>query len=136
MGEPLTLVNETKKTKLVRRARIWRERPITDEDIFYGTDECGRSGWFLRLTVTGLYPRRVGPYRTERQAIEVLEEFLADLEVEPLCELSNDGHNRTARVNGRVVGGRGFRLMSKIGQQAVSLERLEQLLAQAKQKGR
>lgn len=47
-----------------------------------------------------------------------------------------NGHSRTAIVNGRVVGGRGFRLMSKIGQHAISLNRLEQLLAQAKQKGR
>ena len=47
-----------------------------------------------------------------------------------------NGHSRTARVNGRIVGGRGFRLMSKIGQQAISLNRLEQLLAQAKQKER
>jgi len=47
-----------------------------------------------------------------------------------------NGHNRTARVNGRVVGGRGFRLMSKIGQHAISLDRLERLLAQAKQRGR
>jgi hypothetical protein len=34
-------------------------------------------------------------------------------------------------VNGRIVGGRGLRLMSKIGQQAISLNRLEQLLAEA-----
>lgn len=47
-----------------------------------------------------------------------------------------NGHSRTAIVNGRVVGGRGFRLMSKIGQYAISLNRLEQLLAQAKSKGR
>jgi hypothetical protein len=43
-----------------------------------------------------------------------------------------NGHHRTARVNGRVVGGRGFRFLSKIGQHAISLERLERLLAQAK----
>ena len=47
-----------------------------------------------------------------------------------------NGHSRTAIVNGRVVGGRGFRLLSKIGQHAISLNRLEQLLAQAKPKGR
>ena len=45
-----------------------------------------------------------------------------------------NGHSRTARVHGRIVGGRGFRLMSKIGQNAISLNRLEQLLVQAKQK--
>jgi len=43
-----------------------------------------------------------------------------------------NGHNRTARVNGRIVGGRGFRLMSKIGQNAISLDRLERLLNEAR----
>ena len=47
-----------------------------------------------------------------------------------------NGHSRTAFVNGRIVGGRGFRLMSKIGQNAISLDRLESLLRQDKQKGR
>ena len=47
-----------------------------------------------------------------------------------------NGHSRTAIVNGRMVGCRGSRLMSKIGQHAISLNRLEQLVAQAKQKGR
>jgi hypothetical protein len=42
-----------------------------------------------------------------------------------------NGHSRTAIAGGHVVGGRGFRLMSKIGQNAISLNRLEQLLAQA-----
>jgi hypothetical protein len=46
-----------------------------------------------------------------------------------------NGHSRTALVNGRVVGGRGFRLMSKIGQHAISLTRLEQLLAEARPRG-
>ena len=46
-----------------------------------------------------------------------------------------NGHSRTAIVGGRLVGGRGFRLLSKIGQQAISLNRLELLLAQAKPKG-
>jgi hypothetical protein len=47
-----------------------------------------------------------------------------------------NGHSRTAIAGGRIVGGRGFRLMSKIGRNSISLDRLEQLLAQAKQKGR
>ena len=49
---------------------------------------------------------------------------------------SANGHNRTARVNGCVVGGRGFRLMSKIGQQAISLDRLEHLLKHANREAR
>jgi hypothetical protein len=52
------------------------------------------------------------------------------------CRQPANGYSRTAKVGGRIVGGRGFRLMSKIGQHAISLTRLEQLLAYAKQKGR
>ena len=47
-----------------------------------------------------------------------------------------NGHSRTARVNGRIVGGRGLRLMSKIGQQAISLDRLERLLSGARTQGK
>lgn len=42
-----------------------------------------------------------------------------------------NGHSRTA-----IVGGRGFRLMSKIGQNAISLSRLEQLLVEAQPRRR
>lgn len=47
-----------------------------------------------------------------------------------------NGHSRTAKVGGRIVGGRGFRLMSKIGQNAISLNRLELLLAEARPLGK
>jgi hypothetical protein len=47
-----------------------------------------------------------------------------------------NGHARTMVKNGRTVGGRGFSLMSKIGQNAISLERLERLLVREKQQGR
>lgn len=46
-----------------------------------------------------------------------------------------NGHSRTAMVNGWIVGGRGFRLMSKIGQGAIGSHRLEQLLAEAQPRG-
>ncbi len=39
-----------------------------------------------------------------------------------------NGHARTAFVGGRKVGGRGFRLQSKLGK-VISLHRLESLLA-------
>jgi hypothetical protein len=90
MSNALALVNDAKKIKPARQVKIWREHPVTEDVIFKGTDESGRSGWFLRLMVTGLYPRRVGPYRTKEQAIEVLEEFIASVQVETLCDLEND----------------------------------------------
>ena len=90
MGKALTLVSESTETKAEKTGCPWRERPVTEEVIFKGTDDCGRSGWFLRLTVSGLYPRRVGPYRTQRQAIEVLEAFTAELALGPLLDLHNN----------------------------------------------
>ena len=47
-----------------------------------------------------------------------------------------NGHSRTAIAGGRIVGGRGFRLLSKIGQGAIDLHRLEHLLAEAQPRGR
>ena len=89
MGKALTLVSGSTETKAEQTGCPWRERPVTEDLIFRGTDDCGRSGWFLRLTASGLYPRRVGPYRTQRQAIEVLEAFTAELALGPLLDLAN-----------------------------------------------
>ena len=90
MGKALALVTESTEMKPARRAKIWRERPVTEDVIFKGTDECGRSGWFLRLTVSGLYPRRVGPYRTKGQALDALEGFVSEVELEAFCNLHNE----------------------------------------------
>jgi hypothetical protein len=45
-----------------------------------------------------------------------------------------NGHSRTAKVGGRIVGGRGFRLQSKLGQ-VIGLRRLELLLAETRPRG-
>ena len=90
MDTPLALVTESTEIKPAQRVKIWRERPVTADVIFRGTDDCGRSGWFLRLTVSGLYPRRVGPYRTKDQALNVLEDFLGEVEMELYCNLHNE----------------------------------------------
>lgn len=90
----MALVTAEPEARPTGPCRIWRETPIINDIIFRGKDACGRSGWFLRLTVSGLYPRRVGPYPTKRAAIDVLEEFIAHVQVEPLCSLEGD---RTAQ---------------------------------------
>jgi hypothetical protein len=95
MDTSLALVTESKEMKPARRVKIWRERPVTDEVIVRGTDECGRSGWFLRVTVSGLYPRRIGPYRTKGHALTVLENFLCE-ELELLCNLQNEMRDEQA----------------------------------------
>lgn len=57
----LALVRNGSKPKVEPSApHQFRECPISEEWLFQGTDEVGREGWFLRLTISGLYPRRVG----------------------------------------------------------------------------
>lgn len=91
MDTPLSIVTaEFTEPKPEKRGRTWRELPVTDEVLFRGTDECGHSGWFCRLTVGGLFPRRVGPYRTKSDARDVLEDFIANVRVELLLNLMND----------------------------------------------
>lgn len=76
-------------------ARIWREQPISEDWLFQATDERGCEGWFLRLCITGLYPRRVGPFPSKAVALAVLEDFILTCDREVLCELQNsmDGNS-------------------------------------------
>lgn len=67
----------------------YRERAISEDWLFHGKDEVGREGWFVRIEVTGMYPRRVGPFATQEEACEVLEDFLHDL-VEPFGTLERE----------------------------------------------
>jgi hypothetical protein len=53
-----------------------RERPLSEDWLFQGKDEVGREGWFLRIEVTGMYPRRCGPFKTQAEACDLLEGFL------------------------------------------------------------
>jgi len=97
MGNTLSLVQDKQDNKSAI-CRTWRETPITTDIIFRGKDACGRSGWFLRLTVSGLYPRRVGPYPTRRAALNVLEEFVAGVVLEPFTNLHNESTDQQAYV--------------------------------------
>ena len=90
MDNALALVNETKQMKPSLGRRLWRECPVMDDVIFEATDDCGRAGWFLRLTVSGLYPRRVGPYLTKEQAINVWEAFITEVELGLFLDLMNE----------------------------------------------
>ena len=67
----------------------YRERAVSEDWLFHGKDEVGREGWFVRIEVTGMYPRRVGPFATQEDACELLEDFLHDL-LEPLRNLESE----------------------------------------------
>jgi len=66
-----------------------RECPISEEWLFQGKDELGREGWFLRIEVTGLYPRRCGPFTSQAAACEFLETALGDEVLEIMCNIQN-----------------------------------------------
>ncbi len=106
MGQMMTLVNKDstiRKEETVENttARIWRERPISDTWLYRGVDEAGRRGWFIRLELTGLYPRRVGPFATRAAALDRIEAMLAQFVTEPLTELQNDlAEGQTCVVEG------------------------------------
>jgi hypothetical protein len=91
MDTPLTLVTtEAMETEPKPIVRTWRELPVTEDMLFRGTDERGRSGWFVRLTVGGMFPRRVGPYRTIADACDVLEDFMAAIHLDLFLNVMND----------------------------------------------
>jgi hypothetical protein len=91
MDAPLTLVTDEATEETPKRiVRTWRELPVTNDMLFRATDERGCSGWFVRLTVGGMFPRRVGPYRTKSDAREVLEDFMAGIQMELFTNLLND----------------------------------------------
>jgi hypothetical protein len=69
--------------------RNFREQPISQDWLFQSTDEAGRSGWFLRLCITGLFPRRVGPFGSKAEALGMLEKVLSTIDSQVLFEFQN-----------------------------------------------
>lgn len=63
MENALSIVTKDEPNQRRRKtaAKAWRERVLTEDELFEGTDDVGHSGWwFLRLNFTGMYPRRLG----------------------------------------------------------------------------
>jgi len=72
-----------------KRTRTWRERALAPDEIFQGADEVGRSGWFLRFAVTGMYPRRIGPFDSYEDALAVHESLVDEL-ITAFIDAEND----------------------------------------------
>lgn len=83
-------VEELDETTQEEQGRVWRERTLSEEELFHGTDEAGRTGWFVRLSLTGLYPRRIGPYSSQEEALGVLEAVAAEFVMDSLTDILND----------------------------------------------
>jgi hypothetical protein len=73
MTTGLTIVKEstTEPTKM-KRERITQIETPPNPDWFVSTREQGRVVWYLRLRVTGMFPRRFGPFQNRHQALLAL----------------------------------------------------------------
>jgi hypothetical protein len=62
--------------------RIWMkcvERPIQPGWLIQMKDESRRTVWYVRMEVTGLFPRRYGPFSSKKGALYFLNEQLDGL---------------------------------------------------------
>jgi hypothetical protein len=67
----------------------YRECDPSAECLFQGRDEVGREGWFLRIEVMGMFPRRCGPFETREEALKILDGF-ANKVIEGYVDVMND----------------------------------------------
>ncbi len=82
----LTIVNseETKpKRKRERHALI---ETLPKADWFVCTQEQGRTVWYLRVSITGMLPRRFGPFKNRHRAMLALDGML-DAMIDVITEL-------------------------------------------------
>jgi|SRR6476659_8705149 hypothetical protein len=95
MQNGVTLIDENPEPILSERQEqdtaspIYRECALSDQSIFYGAEEADRQGWFLRIQVTGMYPRRCGPFTTREGAVGFLDNFISKALMNAFGELEN-----------------------------------------------
>lgn len=95
MQNGVTLIDENPEPILSERQEqdtaspIYCECALSDQSIFYGAEEADRQGWFLRIQVTGMYPRRCGPFTTREGAVGFLDNFISKALMNAFGELEN-----------------------------------------------
>ncbi|MGC4099473.1 MAG: hypothetical protein QM706_20425 [Nitrospira sp.] len=95
MRKGAAVVNEKPKSTTAEpqeqegESSIYRECALSDQSIFYAAEEVDYQGWFLRIQVTGMYPRRCGPFSTRQDAVGFLDHFISKALMNAFCELEN-----------------------------------------------
>ena len=79
-------IGAKEKSNQAPRTKIWRERALAEDELFEGINEVGESGWFLRLNISGLYARRIGPFSTREEALVFAENFLYEVVLGPMID--------------------------------------------------
>lgn len=96
MGNVVAIQEEKpKKTAPSRRFSYYLENPKT-EYLFTGTDEHGRTLYFFKMHITGLYDRIFGPYASQSMAVECFDNVLIAA-LESFCNCQTTG--RTNKGN-------------------------------------
>jgi len=91
MGQSLI---DTDKTKAVaprkkrEKIEIMEVKP-REEWFRRGRDQFGRPIWFVRVEVTGLRPRRFGPFPTKHKGLLFLDHLLNEMG-DAICAASNN----------------------------------------------
>ena len=71
------------------------------EWVVRGKDERGRTVWYARIEITGLLPRRYGPFKSRAQAILFLDDAVRHFP-EPLdCQVRDDARRYVAQPSFR-----------------------------------
>ena len=76
MAKVLAIVKtEDQEPKRKREQIQWIETP-PNPDWFVSTREHGRTVWYLRLRLTGMFPRRFGPFQNRHRAVLALDAMI------------------------------------------------------------
>lgn len=70
---------------------IWWERQVPESALFYATDEAGRTGWFIRFEMPGLYPRRLGPFDSKEAGLCFMGNAIMQMFSECINEIDSPG---------------------------------------------
>jgi hypothetical protein len=80
MTKALTIVKTNDQKPKRKREQIVSIETPPQADWFVCTRERGRRVWYLRFRVTGMLPRRFGPYASRHKAILALDAMIDTLE--------------------------------------------------------
>jgi hypothetical protein len=72
----LTSIPKAPTTEKKKRERLVNIETPSKPEWFVRTREQGRTVWYLRLRLTGMFPRRFGPFRDRHQALLALNDMI------------------------------------------------------------
>ena len=86
MEKALTVVQTEDQEPKRKRERITEIETPPNPDWFVRTREQGRTVWYLRLRLTGMFPRRFGPFQNHHRALLALDGMISAM-TDANCEI-------------------------------------------------